>query len=181
MTGNVKEEVLKANTPGRKALAVVLGGAVAPTAYRYAVEGVVRFAFSRLSAGDYQTLLMACAPDVEHTFSGDHALGGTRHSKEGLEHWFERLFRLFPGLDFEVKRVLVRGWPWQTVAMVEWVDRARPADGVPYVNEGTHVLRFSWGRLVSLHAYLDTQKVEEVCERLAKEGIEEASAPPILT
>ncbi len=109
MTGNVKEEVLKANTPGRKALAVVLGGAVAPTAYRYAVEGVVRFAFSRLSAGDYQTLLMACAPDVEHTFSGDHAFGGTRHSKEGLEHWFERLFRLFPGLDFEVKRVMVRG------------------------------------------------------------------------
>jgi len=52
---------------------------------------------------------------------------------------------------------------------------------LPYENEGTHVLRFSWGRLVGLHAYLDTQKVEEVCERLAKEGIEEASAPPILT
>ncbi len=124
---------------------------------------------------------MACAPDVEHTFSGEHALGGTRHSREALGRWFERLYRLFPGLDFEVKRVLVRGWPWRTVAMIEWVDRARPADGLPYMNEGTHVLRFSWGRLVSLHAYLDTQKVEEVCERLAKEGIEEASAPPILT
>lgn len=182
MTGNVKEDVLKANTLGRKTLTtVVLGGALMPAAYRYAVEGVVRLAFGRLSAGDYETLLMACASDVEHTFSGEHALGGTRHSKEALRRWFGRLYRLFPGLDFEVKRVLVRGWPWRTVAMIEWVDRARPADGLPYLNEGTHVLRFSWGRLIGLHAYLDTQKVEEVCERLAKGGIEEASAPPILT
>ena len=179
MPGDAKEEVLEANTPGRKALAVVLGGAMAPAAYRYAVEGVARFAFGRLSAGDYRTMLMACASDVEHTFSGEHALGGTRHSKEGLERWFERLYRLFPGLNFEVKRVLVRGWPWRTVAMIEWVDRARPADGVPYVNEGAHVLRFKWGRLIGLHAYLDTQKVEETLDRLAKGGIEEASAPPI--
>lgn len=163
MTGNVKEEVLKANTPGRNALAVVLGGAMAPAAYRYAVEGVVRLAFGRLSAGDYQTLLMACASDVEHTFSGEHALGGTRHSKEALGRWSEGLYRLFPGLSFEVKGVLARGWPWRTVAVIE------------------RGLRFSWGRLVGLHAYLDTQRVEEVCERLAEEGIEEASAPPILT
>jgi len=160
---------------------VVLGGAMVSAGYRYAVAGVVRLAFGRLSAGDYHTLLMACAADVEHTFSGEHALGGTRHSKEALGRWFERLYRLFPGLDFEVKRVLVRGWPWRTVAMIEWVDRARPADGLPYLNEGTHVLRFSWGRLVGLHAYLDTQKVAAVCARLANEGIEEAAAPPILT
>ena len=64
--------------------------------------------------------------------------------------------------------------------MVERVDRARPAEGVPDENEGTHVLRFSWGRLVGIPAYLDRQQVEEVCDRLAKQGIEEASAPPIL-
>ena len=180
MTSDGRERILKTNTPGRKALTVMLGGALAPAVYRYAVEGVVRFAFARLSAGDYRTLLMACASDVEHTFAGEHALGGTRHSREGLEHWFGRLFRLFPGLDFEVKKVLVRGWPWRTVAIVEWVDRARPADGVPYVNEGTHVLRLSWGRVVGIHAYLDTQKVEETLVRLAKGGIEEAAAPPIL-
>lgn len=171
---------MKARTSGRKALVVVLGGAVAPVAYRYAVEQAVRFSFDRLSAGDHETLLKACAPDVEHVFPGNHPLGGTRNSKEALERWFERLYTIFPGLNFEVKRVLVRGWPWQTVAMVEWVDRARPADGVSYKNKGTHVLRFSWGRLVGIRAYLDTQKVEEVCERLAQEGIEEAAAPPIL-
>ncbi|HEV2741867.1 MAG TPA: hypothetical protein VGV91_01790, partial [Rubrobacter sp.] len=49
---------------------MMLGGALAPAAYRYAVEGMVRFAFARLSAGDYRTLLTACASDVEHTFPG---------------------------------------------------------------------------------------------------------------
>lgn len=116
---------------------------MAPVVHRYTVERVVRFSFDRLSAGDYQILLRATASDVEHTFVGEHALGGTRHSREAMGRWFERLYRLFPGLDFEVKRVLVRGWPWRTVAAIEWVDRARPADGVPYVNEGIHVLRFS--------------------------------------
>ncbi|WP_047865469.1 nuclear transport factor 2 family protein [Rubrobacter aplysinae] len=142
---------------------------------------MVRFSFDRLSAGDYETLLKACAPNVEHVFPGEHPLGGTRNTKEGLGRWFERLYRLFPGLDFEVQRVLVRGGPWQTVATVEWVDRARPADGSPYENEGMHVLRFSWGRVVGIRAYLDTQKVGELCERLAREGVEEASAPPIIT
>ena len=171
---------MKDRTFGRKAWAAALGGAITPVAYRYLIERVVRFSFERLSAGDHETLLKACAPDVEHVFPGEHALGGTRNSREALGRWFERLYKLFPGLDFEVKRVLVRGWPWATVAMVEWVDRAQPADGLPYENKGTHVLRFSWGRVVGIRAYLDTQKVEEVCKRLAEGGIGEASAPPIL-
>lgn len=108
-------------------------------------------------------------------------LWSTRHTREALEPPFERLYRFFPGLNFKVRVVLVRGWPWRTVAMIEWVDRACPVDGAPYVNEGTHVPRFSWGRLVSLHAYPDTQKVQDVCERRAREGIDEAAAPPILT
>jgi len=179
MKGNVAE-TLKANVQRREVLAVAVAGAVAPVLYRYATERVVRFNIGRLNVGDYKILLKACASDVEHTFSGAHPLGGTRHSKAALERWFERLNRLFPGLELEVKRVLVRGWPWRAVAVVEWVDRAHPADGVAYENEGVHVLRFSWGRVVGIHAYLDTQRVEEVCDRLTKEGIVEASAPPIL-
>ena len=80
---------------------------------------------------------------------------------------FERLYEIFPDLSFEVKRVLVRGWPWETTVAVEWVDHATPADSVPYVNEGTHVLRLRRG------------KVAEVCDRLAERGMAEATAPPI--
>jgi hypothetical protein len=37
--------------------------------------------------------------------------------------------------------------------MVEWRDNATLADGVtPYFNDGTHVIRTRWGKVVSLHA-----------------------------
>ena len=58
-----------------------------------------------------------------------------------MKRWFGWLYEIFPDLNFEVKRVLVRGWPWNTAGALEWVDRATATDGVPYVNEGTHVLR----------------------------------------
>ena len=36
-----------------------------------------------------------------------------------------------------------------------------------------------WGKVVSLHAYLDTEKVVAVMRRMAKAGIAEAEAAPI--
>jgi hypothetical protein len=40
-------------------------------------------------------------------------------------------------------------------------------------------MRLRRGKVVYLHAYLDTQKVAEVCDRLAARGMISASAPPI--
>jgi ketosteroid isomerase-like protein len=96
-----------------------------------------------------------------------------------MRRWFERLFLLFPKLDFTIKHIAVCGPPWNTYAMVEWQDAATPADGVPYVNDGTHLLRLRWGKVVSLHAYLDTQVVADTCRRLAEWGLAVAAAPPI--
>src|SRR5262245_47686922 len=143
------------------------------------VRWKTRRAFQRLSAGDNEPLLKLCSPFVRHTFPGNHPCGGRRHTVAGLRRWFERLFLLFPNLRFEVQEILVEDWPWHTVVAVRWTDRATPRDGQPYVNHGVHILRLRWGRLVSLHAYLDTQKVAEVCQRLAQQGIREAAAPPI--
>ena len=147
--------------------------------YRRFVERRVRETFRQLSEGNWEAQVGQMPPGLVHVFPGDHALGGVRRTPEGMRKWFRRLYEIFPDLGFEVKNVLVRGWPWDTHVAVEWVDRATPADGVPYVNEGTHVLRLQRGRLVYLHAYLDTQKVAEVCERLARQGMAEAAAPPI--
>lgn len=149
--------------------------------YRALVERKIRKTFSQLGEGDYESSVAELPQELYHCFPGDHALGGVRRTPEGMRRWFGRLYEIFPDLDFEVKRVLIHGWPWDTVVAVEWVDRAITADGVPYVNEGTHVLRLRWGRLVYLHAYLDTQKVAEVCDRLAAGGMAEAAAPPIET
>ena len=148
--------------------------------YRALVARRVRGVFDSLNRGDSSTPLADVADDVHHVFPGDHPLGGERHSREALGRWFERLFRLFPGSRFEVKRVAVRGWPWDTSAAVEWVDRVGPAGGEPYVNEGAHWIRIRWGKVTEIHAYLDTQKVAEGCRQMAAAGVEEAAAPPIV-
>ena len=147
--------------------------------YRGFVERRVRETFRQLSRGNREAQVGQMPPEFVHVFPGDHALGGVRRTPEGMRRWFGRLYEIFPDLHFEVKHVLVRGWPWDTQVAVEWVDLATPADGVPYVNEGAHVMRLQRGKLAYLHAYCDTQKVAEVCERLARQGMAEAAAQPV--
>ncbi len=144
--------------------------------YHLIVRQQVRKTFAALSRGDYEEVLAGISPNISHTFSGNHPLGGTRHSLSTLRQWFQRLYRLSPQLNFTIKTIVVSGWPWDTDIAVEWVDRAVPADGSDYVNEGVHIIKMRWGKVVYLHAYLDTQLVAALCERLARFGIEEATA-----
>ena len=76
--------------------------------------------FAALSAGDWHTIVGQLAVDVHHVFPGDHPLGGERHSRDAVLRWFERLGRLYPGHDFDVHRVVARGWPGSTWVSVEW-------------------------------------------------------------
>jgi ketosteroid isomerase-like protein len=119
------------------------------------------------------------APRFEHTFSGTHSIGGTRHTVDAMRRWFERLHRLTQGLDFTVKHIAVSGMPWDTTIVVEWRDTAMLVTGDPYVNDGVHVARMRWGKVVSLHAYLDTEVFANACRRMAEQGIGEAVAEPI--
>ena len=136
--------------------------------------------FEKLSAGEWRATLADIAPDVHHIFPGDNAMGGERHSRDAMERWFERVYTLFPKLSFEVKRIAVHGPPWDMWVAVEWVDSAQPRGGIPYENEGAHWIRLQRGKATYIHAYLDTEKVTEACNRLAEQGVEEASAPPIV-
>ena len=47
------------------------------------------------------------------------------------------------------------------------------------MNDGMHLVRLRWGKLVSLHAYLNTEIVAAACRRMADSGIAEAGAAPI--
>ncbi|GAB3725544.1 nuclear transport factor 2 family protein [Spirosoma lituiforme] len=147
--------------------------------YHRIVKQIVLQNFERLSQGDYEFMLKGMSPSITHTFSGQHTLGGTRHSVPAMREWFARLFRLFPGLNFEIRSVAVSGWPWMTTIAVEWTDRATPADGSAYVNEGMHLIKMRWGKVVYLRAYLDTAVLITTCERLAAYGLSEAVAAPI--
>lgn len=147
--------------------------------YQLIFQRLTHRIFEQLNQGNYEPFLKKLAPNFTHTFSGTHALGGTRHTLEGMRRWCERLFLLSQGLNFEIKNILVKGSPWNIVLAVEWIDRATPLDDQLYVNEGVHFIHLHWGRIIEIHAYLDTQKVEALCQRLAVQGISEAAAPPI--
>lgn len=147
--------------------------------YAFFVRRMVKHSFESLNRGDYESVLKGISPSITHTFSGNHALGGTRHSIEAMRRWFQRLYILSPKLNFTIKNIVVSGYPWDTTIAVEWVDSAKPADGSEYVNEGVHIIKMQWGKVVYLHAYLDTQLTEALCQRLAAYGLAEASASAI--
>jgi ketosteroid isomerase-like protein len=146
--------------------------------YRRIVEAQVRKAWRRLAAGDYGYVLDQFAPALEYSFAGDHALGGTRHSRETMTGWFERLFELFPGIRFEVADVLVKGWPWRTRAVVLVGVRTNVA-GEPYRNEVAQTIELRWGRITRIRTLEDTQKLAGALQRLAETGVEEAELAPI--
>ncbi len=147
--------------------------------YRTIVKRRARGIFANLSRGDWRATTRDLADDVHHVFPGANALGGERHSREAMERWFERLYRLIPEIEFEVHDVAVRGWPWDTAIAIEWTDRGRGADGTPYENGGAHWIRLRWGKAVSIHAYLDTEKVTELLASIAASGVDEAMAAPV--
>jgi ketosteroid isomerase-like protein len=147
--------------------------------YKAIARRKARANFDALSRGDWREAIEDVAPDVHHVFPGENAIGGERHSKEAMERWFERVYRLIPELRFEVRNVAVKGPPWDMMVAVEWTDHGKAMDGVPYDNEGAHWIRIRRGKATYVHAFLDTEKVTEICRRLAADGVEEAAADPI--
>jgi len=135
--------------------------------------------FEALNRGDIDYVVAGLAPRFEHIFSGDHTLGGMRHTRPAIRAWFERLFRVLPALRFSIKHIAVSGWPWATTVVVEWRDFATLADGTAYVNDGAHAIQIRWGKVVVLHAYLDTQIVVDAMRAMAAAGVAEAAAPKI--
>lgn len=146
--------------------------------FRHVVRGKILAGFEALNQRDAGPVLSLMADDVQYTFEGQHALGGTRTSKQGVAKWFERLFRLLPG-TFTIRSVEVTGWPWRATAYIVFEDRVNPLFGSPYVNHGVQVVEMEWGTAVAVHTYVDTDKVVRVLRTLAEHGVAEASAPPI--
>jgi ketosteroid isomerase-like protein len=148
--------------------------------YHMIVKKRIASVFERLGKGDYQYALADVGATIEHRFAGEHCLGGTRTSVGAMRHWFARLYRLLPDLRFELHSIAVSGGPWDTTVVAEWTDRATAADGTNYVNSGVHVIRMRWGKVVSIHAYRDTQVFIDTLDRMAANGIAEAKASPII-
>ncbi len=162
--------------PGEPVDATTDGFALDP--WRAIVRAKVIEGFARLSAGDPSAVLGLMADDVEYTFEGRHALGGTRVSKRGVERWFARLLHLIPG-RFTLRSVELRGGPAACIVYTVFEDQVTPLVGAPYRNHGVQVAELRWGTVVRVHTYVDTALVEAALSTMRAAGVEEAGAPPI--
>lgn len=148
--------------------------------YHFIVRQRVFVIFDHLNRGDYDFVLRQFAPTAQHWFSGHHALSGLRQTAASREAWYRRLAAVFPRIVFDVKKVVVSGWPWRTEVAVEWTDRVFGTDGVELTpNQGMFMLTLSWGRAVEFHVYCDTQGLAKNLEVISGQGQLEARLPPI--
>ncbi len=120
-------------------------------------------------------------PSIHHRFGGTHALGGERHDREALGRWLGRLARLGTKLHLTVRDVWVKGLPHNTTIIVRWTATDDLPDGSAYHNHGVHIIRMRWGKIVEIDANEDSQAVAESLKMRSAYGIEEASAPPIVS
>lgn len=147
--------------------------------YRRFVHRKARWIFDRFSAGDWEALVDSEAPDLLFEYPGKHTLGTTIHDRDLVGLWYQRFFRFFPDIKFDVKNVLMKGTPLKTTVVVEWAARATMPDGEPYDNQGIHILIIEKAKATGIRVYLDTQKKAAKLQSLSEHGFPEATAPPI--
>ena len=88
--------------------------------YHAIVRKRIRDLFDAVSRGDAEPVVRAFAGGFEHSFLGDTALGGSRRTLAATRRWYERLYRLLPDIQFELRRIWISGGPWNTLVLVEW-------------------------------------------------------------
>ncbi len=147
--------------------------------YHRIVSTSVLKGFRDLSNGSYEGVLKQFSPRIYFSFSGDHAIGGECHTLSQMRAWFQRLFRLFPGIQFEVQSVIVSGMPWNTLVNTHFKVHATLRDGRLYDNYGVQILRIRWGRIVEDRVFEDTYKLVIELHRMGEQGDSEALALPI--
>lgn len=148
--------------------------------YHAFVRRRVRALFTAINQGNAEPVLQQFAGRFEHSFLGDHALGGSRKTLAATRAWYARLYRLLPDIHFDLKKVTVSGGPWNTTVIVEWDENNSGTDGVRTHNHGVHVMHLRWGRATYLLICPDTTGLVATLERLALSGNNEALAAPIV-
>jgi ketosteroid isomerase-like protein len=147
--------------------------------YHYLVERKLRTVFSRLGQGDFRPMLDSLADGFSYRFEGDSPIGGLRSSRHSMELWWERMYRLFPGLSFRVRDVVVAGWPWATRIYTQ-LDFEKPLpDGTRYTNVVMQRMRMRWGRITEIQTLEDTQRCARYLAWQVGRGQAEAQAAPI--
>jgi ketosteroid isomerase-like protein len=147
--------------------------------YHAIVERKLRTVFAALGRGDFWPMIESLAPGFQYRFEGDSAIGGVRATRESMQLWWERMYRLFPGLAFVVRDVVVSGPPWHTRIYTQ-LDFVKPLpDGTPYTNVVMQRMVMKWGRITEIHTLEDTQRCARFLDWQQRRGKHEAAAAPI--
>ena len=147
--------------------------------YHWIVERKLRKVFARLGQGDFWPMLDSLAPRFRYRFEGDSPIGGVRDNRASMQLWWERMYRLFPGLSFVVQDVVVRGGPWHTRIFTQ-LEFVKPLpDGTRYSNVVMQRMVMRWGRVTEIHTLEDTQRCVRLLEWQARQGKAEAMAAAI--
>ena len=150
--------------------------------YSAIVKRRIRQSFDHVNNHRWEVLMKSIAPNVHHSFGGDHAIGGERHDEEALRRWFERLARVLPNLNIKINSIWVKGLPWHTMVFVQWDGTATLLNGdASYFNRGLHVITLRWGKIHSLDVFEDSQEVARGLAAQAASGLEEAAAEQIVS
>src|SRR3954451_2000084 len=149
--------------------------------YSAIVKNRIRQSFDHVNNHRWDELLGSIAPAVDHRFLGAHAIGGQRHDRETLRRWFERLARVLPNLQLEIRNIWVQGWPWHTMVFVQWDGAATLLDGGPYRQHAIHVITLKWGKIHALDVFEDSQEIARALAVQAGAGLAEAVEEPILS
>jgi ketosteroid isomerase-like protein len=148
--------------------------------YRTIVARRAKRLYAAMNAGDYRPLLNSLHRDFTYTFVGDdHPLAGTRRTPAAMQAQFERVLRLFPGIHFTVRDVIVTGRPWDTRIGIVLSVSARLQDGSDYRNDIVQLLSMRWGRAFRVRTIIDTARLREAFRRLDRWGVVEATAAPV--
>jgi ketosteroid isomerase-like protein len=141
------------------------------------VRLVVRRAFRDLNADRLDQFLAVFRPDAVFRMYGDHALGGEVRGRPAVRAAFERIHRLFPGMQVEPTEIVVGGMPWHTTVASRISVRASLPDGSTYRNEGMQYLLLRWGKVAEDRIYVDTAHLAAALQSVAATGVAEAAEP----
>ena len=101
-------------------------------------------------------------------FVGHTAFGADLRGRDAFLAWFRAAAERLPGLTFEVRDVVVGGWPWNTRVAVRLAISAPLPDGTTYGNEGVQWLRRRWGRMVDDWVLEDTIALQQALDQTAR-------------
>jgi len=146
---------------------------------RWIVARRLRAVFRALNEGRTEPMLDALASRFEYRFEGDTPIGGLRRSRASMRRWWDRMYRLFPGLQFDVRQVSVAGWPWAMHADLLLNFTVPHGDGPLYTNVVMQRLRFRGTRVSQVHTLEDTARCSRYLAWRATQGCDEAAASAI--